>query len=386
MVLELRENPVKLSVKDLGVLSDDLTGACDVAGYFGPAVGPVRICVTPAAFDASDGGLSVMNLQSRRMSQEQSRDTSDRAARRLGDRRVVFQKIDTAFRGPVGAGLEGLARALGPRRIVVAPAIPRIGRVTRGGRQYFAGVPIHETEFARDASWPISSADVRENLRRSGSIDCEICDAETQEDLVRVIDEALRAHRLLLVGSLGLAEALAGRMEGRVPVRSVPSRADRVLIVSGSRYQRSHVQLTTAARERTVQMVDVHPRRPLTWPPDPTGALIVRLTPEPILPDTAGVTPIECLTAAVASRIRQRPPEGLAIIGGETAYDLLGRIGVTRLWIHGVFADVVSYGTIQGGILDGHPCMLKGGSVGPDDAVIQMLDCFSSCGRRSEGP
>ncbi|RPH97922.1 MAG: hypothetical protein EHM71_19470, partial [Zetaproteobacteria bacterium] len=71
-------------------------------------------------------------------------------------------------------------------------------------------------------------------------------------------------------------------------------------------------------------------------------------------------------------------PNALAIIGGETAFDLLGRLGATGLWVHGVFADVVSYGTIQGGILDGRPCMLKGGSVGPDDAVIQMLDRFSS--------
>ncbi|MEI8190278.1 MAG: four-carbon acid sugar kinase family protein [candidate division NC10 bacterium] len=377
---------MKLSTKELGVLSDDLTGACDVAGYFVPAAGPVRICVKPASFDESDAGLSVVNLQSRRLSQEESCITSERAAGQLADRRVVFQKIDTAFRGPVGAGLKGLVRALGPRRILVAPAIPRIGRVTRGGLQYIAGVPIHETEFARDPSWPIHSADVRENIRRSGSIDCEICDAETLEDLMRVVDEALRAPQVLLVGSLGLAEALASRMERCVSVRSAPSRADWVLIVSGSQYQRSHVQLTAAAHERKVPIVDVHPTQPLAWPPDPTGALIVRLAPAQLPPGHAEAAVLERLTAVVASQIRQRPPEGLAIIGGETAFNLLGRIGVTQLWIHGVFADVVSYGTIQGGILDGRPCMLKGGSVGPDDVVIQMLNVFSSRGARSEAP
>jgi hypothetical protein len=157
-----------------------------------------------------------------------------------------------------------------------------------------------------------------------------------------------------------------------------------VLIVSGSQYQRSHVQLTVAARERTVRITDIHPMRPFAWPFDTADALIVRLTPEQIPFDAAGVTPLECLTVAVTSRIRQHPPEGLAIIGGETAFDLFGRIGVTQLWIHGVFADVVSYGTIQGGILDGRPCMLKGGSVGPDDAVIRMLDVFSCRGPRSE--
>ena len=62
-------------------------------------------------------------------------------AKRLRDRRVIFKKIDTAFRGPVGAELEGLLAVLGPRAVVVAPAIPRIGRVTRGGDQYVDGYP-----------------------------------------------------------------------------------------------------------------------------------------------------------------------------------------------------------------------------------------------------
>ncbi|RPH98857.1 MAG: four-carbon acid sugar kinase family protein, partial [Zetaproteobacteria bacterium] len=257
-----RARSVTFSILDVGILSDDLTGACDVAGYFVPAVGPVRICMTPEAFSAADTGLSVVNLQSRRMSPDASRMTSSRAGRSLAGRRVVFQKIDTAFRGPVGAGLEGLIQALGPRRIFVAPAIPRIGRITRGGLQYIGGVPIHETEFGRDPAWPIRSSDVRENIARSGSIVAEICDAETPADLVRVVDEALQAPHVLLVGSLGLAEALASRMARCVVTRSAPRRADRVLVVSGSQYETSHLQLEVAARSRVLPIVDVHPE----WP------------------------------------------------------------------------------------------------------------------------
>jgi uncharacterized protein YgbK (DUF1537 family) len=375
---------VELSRKDLGVLSDDLTGACDVAGYFVPAVGPVRICVTPASFDGADVGLSVVNLQSRRMSPEESRITSGRAGRQLVDRRVVFQKIDTAFRGPVGAGLEGLAQAIGPRRILVAPAIPRIGRITRGGIQYISGVPIDETEFARDPSWPIYSADVRENIRRTGSVTCEVCDAETSDDLTRVVDEALRISAVLLVGSLGLAEALSSRMAHSGREGPALPRLNRLLIVSGSQYKLSHAQLMMAARERKVPIVDAHPPTTLAWPPDRSGALIVRLTPERLpVGQLSEADVLGHFTAAVASHIQQRPPDGLAIIGGETAFDLLGRLGATRLRIYGVFADVISYGTIKGGILDGCPCMLKGGSVGPDDAVIQMVDFSSVRGPRS---
>jgi uncharacterized protein YgbK (DUF1537 family) len=110
----------------------------------------------------------------------------------------------------------------------------------------------------------------------------------------------------------------------------------------------------------------------------------VRLTPERLpVGQLSEADVLGHFTAAVASHIQQRPPDGLAIIGGETAFDLLGRLGATRLRIYGVFADVISYGTIKGGILDGCPCMLKGGSVGPDDAVIQMVDFSSIRGPRS---
>lgn len=381
-----RDPPVRLSTQDLGILSDDLTGACDVAGYFVGAVGPVRICLTPGSFSASGAGLSVVNLQSRRMAPEESRTTSARAGRDLTCRRVVFQKIDTAFRGPVGAGLDGLVQALGSRRVVVAPAIPRIGRVTRGGLQYIDGLPIHETEFARDPSWPIHSADIRENIRRTGSVAVEICDAETPADLARVIDRALRAPRVLLVGSLGLAEALASSMERRVLTRSAPPRAERVLVVSGSHYARSHLQLDLAARARAVPIVDVHPHQPPAWPVHLADALIVRLAAERLASGSGENAVLHSLTAPAADWIRQHSPEGLAIIGGETAFDLFGRLGATGLWVHGVFADVVSYGTIQGGILGGRPFMLKGGSVGPADAVIQMLDRFSFRHARSEAP
>jgi uncharacterized protein YgbK (DUF1537 family) len=370
----------------VGILSDDLTGACDVAGYFVQKTGPVRICMTPDGYEDAAHDLSVLNLQSRRMSSDRSREASRRAAHLLVDRPVVFQKIDTAFRGPLGAGLEGLLDILGPRRCVVAPAIPRIGRVTRGGRQYIGGVPVHETEFARDPSWPIHSPDVRENIERSGAVGCEIRDAATSDDLERILDESLGALPVVLVGSLGLAEAVAGRMVQRIVERPTPPPAERVLVVSGSPYRQSHLQLEAASRALAAPIVEIHPARQDAWPRHESGALIARIPPGGIPPAGGQGALLEQLTVSAATRIRQRPPEGLAIIGGETAFDLLGRIGATGLWIHGVLADVVSFGTIQGGILDGRPCMLKGGSVGPQDAVIRMVERLAFREGRSTNP
>jgi uncharacterized protein YgbK (DUF1537 family) len=132
--------------------------------------------------------------------------------------------------------------------------------------------------------------------------------------------------------------------------------------------------------------MEMHPAGCGTWPSHESGALIARIPPGEIPPPGGQGALLEHLTLSAAARIRQQPPEGLAIIGGETAFDLLRRIGATGLWIHGVLADVVSFGTIQGGILDDRPCMLKGGSVGPDDAVIRMVDHFAFREGRSGNP
>lgn len=65
---------MELSTKDLGVLSDDLTSACDAAGYFVTAVGPVRIGLTPASLNGADTGLAVVPVQSRSVTLERALD------------------------------------------------------------------------------------------------------------------------------------------------------------------------------------------------------------------------------------------------------------------------------------------------------------------------
>jgi uncharacterized protein YgbK (DUF1537 family) len=71
-----------------------------------------------------------------------------------------FKKVDSALRGPVMAELSALLQTLKKDRAVLVPANPSLGRVIRDGRYFIHGVPISETDFARDPEYPVDTSEV----------------------------------------------------------------------------------------------------------------------------------------------------------------------------------------------------------------------------------
>lgn len=379
-----------LSVSDLGIVADDLTGACDVAAAFSSVVGPVLVRVSPEGAWGSSRGLEVINTQSRLLSPDQGRAVMRQVGVRLAGKRVIFVKIDAALRGAVGAELEGLVKGTGPRRVVVAPAIPSIGRTTRGGIQYDGGVSIDQTAYANDPISPVRLANVAELLSETGSVACQICDAETDDDMCRIVDQALKNPEVVLVGSLGLADALADRIDGvfkRKAGTYTVRCARRPLIVCGSKYQRAQGQIQRAIELRRGHVVNIpagYQAGTELLEKGDNMPLIVRLSSHPVA--ASDCPPEEILSRfikTVERLIDQLEPDGLGIIGGETSLHLLSRLQVGRIMVYGRIAEVAAYGLMKDGLMSSCPLTTKGGSVGPENAVIQMLD-YLLCARGAD--
>ena len=121
-----------LETSDVGVVADDLTGACDVAACFASKVGSVGVCLLPDG--KLSGGLTfqVINTQSR-LEQPQ---TAGRILRRVGTwlagKRIVFKKIDTGLRGPIGAELDGLLEGFGSLEMIGPALSHRLHRPSAG--------------------------------------------------------------------------------------------------------------------------------------------------------------------------------------------------------------------------------------------------------------
>lgn len=372
-----------LALCDLGVVADDLTGACDVAACFARLTGPWTVHVSLEGVLGGGAVLGVLNTQSRLMPAEESKALLRLAGRELRDKPVVYKKIDSALRGPVGAEIEGLLDGLGPRKTILAPALPRLGKITRGGVQYDGGIRIDQTEYAGDVASPVCSADIREVIEETGNVECEIPDAETDDDLRRIVREALDGPSVLFVGSLGLADALAQQVAGPCAEKKGVRPAQRPMIACGSLYERAQAQLETAVSIGQAVVVDVREAEmsdiTWDWPPEGT-ALILRFvhewaegSPRPMISEVA-----RRFTARVVELLGRLKPDGLGVVGGETAFHLFRGLQAGRLEVHGRMSDVIAYGVIGDGLLAGCPFTSKGGSVGPDDSVVKMIEYLRS--------
>jgi uncharacterized protein YgbK (DUF1537 family) len=303
----------------------------------------------------------------------------------LGSKTIIFKKIDAGLRGPVGAEIDGLLAGLNRSEkkwtCVVAPAIPSIGRVTRGGVQYDQGIPINQGALNLDPHSPPASADIRQVIKQTGGGDFLVADAESSEDLERIVDDHLTGGCVVFAGSLGLARALAGRLRGLSRNTEKGPSAQRPILACGSRHPQSSRQMELVQRqgnrvlgfEPSQRRFDKPVEGKAQWP------LLVRILPgeAPENGEPSG-TLLESFVDGLATLREQVNPDGLAVIGGETAYQLLNRLGARRLDVFNCQAEVIASSRIASGVMDGCRFVSKGGSVGPDDAACQMLSLLTS--------
>jgi uncharacterized protein YgbK (DUF1537 family) len=370
---------------DLGIVADDLTGACDVAACFAPQLGSVGVAVSLDSESAAGQSPQVINTQSRLQDCESARDLLCRVGSVLFSKRVVFKKIDAGLRGPVGAELAGLLEGLNRSgkkwNCVVAPAIPSIGRTTRGGVQYDHGIPIHQGALSHDPHSPPASADIRQVIRQTGGGDFLVADAESSEDLERIVDAHLTGECVVFAGSLGLARALAGRLHGNYRRVDPGPPAERPILVCGSRHPQSTRQVEHAQRAG-IPVLGYDPslrRFGAAMEFEGKGPLLVRILPgEASGTASASGTLLTSFIAALAALRARLQPDGLAVVGGETAHQLLRRLRAQCLEVFEHRAEVIALSRIAGGLMDGCRLVTKGGSVGPDDAACQMLSLLTS--------
>ncbi len=303
----------------IGLVADDLTGACDSALPF-LAAGPVRVGLWPHV-PRGELACAAISTESRIETAEVSYARSREAADGLRCD-LLFRKLDSLLRGSPAAELAGVLDATGQpqARCVVAPALPAEGRFTVGGVQ----------------RWPGGEADLAALLAPvAGRI--EIRDAATDAELDRVAVELVARGDRVVAGTAGLASALA-RALGLGPLPTPPGPAcARPLAVVGSPAAAGQAAFA-AARGWDVQVLG-------------PGAA----------PDLDG-------------------HDGLFLTGGETAARVLRGAGAEELELLGEALPRGPMAVVRGGRLDGLPVVLRAGAFGAEDAVHRALEVLRSQG------
>ena len=356
--------------RPLTIVADDLTGACDTGALFAGR-GPVAVTVWPRR--AVDAAVRVVDTESRTVPPPEAADrVSAVAARaRAGS---WFKKIDSTLRGPIGPEVDALMRAVSATTAIVCPAFPAQRRVVLDRTLLVRGVPVAETPIGRDPHFPGGTSSVvyllRPQLDRalawipidqlragpealaarvrrlSGTV--IVADAESDADLDALVDAALAAApEPLLVGSAGLARALAARL-GLLGERAELPAGGRWLVVAGSLHPATRRQIREAR----------------------AAGLAVLATPERASGDRAEAVArlIEQATAAL-----QREPWDLIVVtGGETAVALWTALGAERLDLVGAPAPGLALGQLRVPGREPLAVLTKAGGFGPADLLVSL--------------
>ncbi|MFJ8470234.1 four-carbon acid sugar kinase family protein [Streptomyces swartbergensis] len=373
----------------IAILADDLTSAGDGAAPFRQAGHDARILLTTTASVLRHAvGVTAVDLGSRVLDEEAAASRTWRAARLFAGSELLFKTVDSTLRGHVAAEVRAAWAGSRRRAVVIAPAFPAEGRVTVEGVQYVRGVPVHESDYARDPVHPVRCSDLAMLFPQAvlgrperaaelpeliGNGDLIVYSAAEDGDLDRLVAAVPRLDEVLWVGSPGLAAALARRCARATgSVASPPAPARRPLIVVGSTNPATRRQLAELHTRGDVQgvTVGVDPAPAVQTLHGMTAPILTLQTPdERHTPQTAQAL-ARSQAAVVQTLTEDHTVDALVITGGETATTALQPLGATGIDL----LDEPEPGVVRGS-LTGRlplPVLIKAGGFG-DDAMLLRL-------------
>lgn len=215
----------------LAILADDFTGALDTGVQFAK-VGITTLVTTtfpPILQEAAmKSEVLVLDLETRHLTAGEAgkRVAVCMALLKSAGIEYFYKKTDSAMRGNIGAELEAMCDG---ETLFFAPAFPKAGRTTIGGRHYCDGVPISKSVFGKDPFNPVAYDFIADIIATHSQMEVVtvsqtdlsflakphnggrilVFDAASDEEMRRVAEKlkGLGAPRLM-AGCAGMAEYL----------------------------------------------------------------------------------------------------------------------------------------------------------------------------------
>lgn len=267
----------------LFIVADDFTGANDTGVQFGKK-GLRSIIVTSKDHitkSLNDCDILIYDTESRNDDKEIAYSKTYEAGIIVKSKiKYIYKKLDSTFRGNIGAEISGLMDSLEIRHAIVVPALPDNGRITKNGNVYVKGVLLTETEYAHDPKTPVTDSYIpgiisRQTAKSSAVINYHevlsgkhnlilvlqkhinnginfiVIDAETNGDLDLIASSISEIkEKVLFVGSYGLAEHLPKYLNIKKTGKSN-------IVIAGSVSEVTIKQIDYAKKILSVPVIDV---------------------------------------------------------------------------------------------------------------------------------
>ncbi|MCR2822556.1 four-carbon acid sugar kinase family protein [Lederbergia panacisoli] len=263
----------------IGIIADDFTGANDSGVQL--AKKGLRTSVgihLEVDTDITNNDVLVVDTNSRSIEPSKAYSRVLKAAQymfRIGVTHI-YKKIDSTLRGNIGSELLAIEKVYEPDIVVIVPAFPKLGRITKEGHHYINGEIITESEFAKDPKTPVNVSYIPDllyiqakkravvyNLDTIRKTDEDfiqtiqlgenwiVCDVEKETDFTEIIDKFLKTGlKIVWAGSAGLLEYLPSSLKlGTSQLLEIPKYAiEKTLTISGSLSSVTRKQLREVER------------------------------------------------------------------------------------------------------------------------------------------
>jgi uncharacterized protein YgbK (DUF1537 family) len=370
----------------------------------------------------------VLNTNSRAVSPRTAAQRVKIAAQALRKAGIpaVYKKIDSTFRGNIGAELDAMLDVYPVPLAVLTPAFPPAGRAVRDGVLLVDGTPVHRTSIGADPVTPVRESHLPTLLRRQMTHPVHtlplaalrkgaaavtrlfrqwdgsgpalvLADAVTPQDLTRLARVILKEELFgLAAGSAGLALALGALLPWRRRRLPRPAAGAPLLVVVGSqnptslaqvRWLEEHGHVPTvracirevvAGRDRFRHELDRTASKARSELRAGRDAILTLAQPAasgrrrtPSLSTSATLS--EFLGNVTNIVAQSAPPGGLILCGGDIAVATCRALGAGGMELYGEVEPGVPCGRLVGGPFDGLPVVTKAGGFGKPDAFARAL-------------
>lgn len=342
-------------------VADDLSGATETLAALGLWGAKVWLNTdSPKDFlnELDSGNDMVIDTNSRLLSTAQARLSAKKIRNLLSNAQrsaLVFRKVDSLLRGNIATEVE---EALDQGPVVIALANPETGRTNVDGSVLVKGVALHETglwDLEEHEPWRsigaalgnlpsvvIPLVKVRSGVQELAQalIECAnaraiaICDAETDTDLDAIAQATRQITDVQLIGTAGLARAIARIVRPTHKAVQAPSvMARNVMVIVGSGAEASRRQVAELDKQGTKSYI-----------------FGVEGTDKPSIDSAIG--------------------SSLVLTGGETARVFLESMGIE--WVK-PFAEIEN-GLIASTTSNSQIVVIKPGSYGDDQTLIRAVN------------
>lgn len=419
----------------VGVIADDLTGAnatgvrLSKQGFTSATVVfngdiPEQVALNAICMD-TDSRYAPDKIVYRRV-----KDATEKI--RAWGAKVICKRIDSTVRGKIGLEIDTVLEAAGENSVaIVVAAFPDSGRVCSGGYLLVDGIPVQETDVAKDPVMPITQSYVPAIIQEQsklpvGHIGLDVVLSDSENIKVSITDAIQQGNRIIVVDAVTdedieeIAEAMASIPEvNLIPVDPGPLTAayakaythqhteeEKIIVTVGSVTSLTGHQLRYLMDKTNSTPVYVSAERLATMGPSweeevehavsealerihTNDVLIITTHKEGnALIDLKEIAARENVTQdALAKRITdglakitrlvmeqtQFPIAGCFTSGGDVTASLCALSMASGIKLEDEVLPLAAYGTLIGGHFPGLPIVTKGGMVGDKKSIYASV-------------